>query len=94
MAYIEDKNKGFLQNSAGENLDRPRPLYSKEALKFQKFMQENVTVIFRHEISHPPTMRCQIGNAEYIVSGRISPNARETAEQKMRRLILNAKIDN
>lgn len=37
-----------------------------------------------------PTLRRERGGTEYIVTGRHSPTARETATAKLRRLMLNA----
>lgn len=37
-----------------------------------------------------PTLRRKLGGTEYIVTGRHSPTARETATAKLKRLILNA----
>ncbi len=37
-----------------------------------------------------PTLRRERGGTEYIVTGRYSPTARETATAKLKRLMLNA----
>lgn len=39
--------------------------------------------------SAPPTVQREYHGTEYVVNGRCAPNARETAPQKMLRLILN-----
>ncbi len=36
-----------------------------------------------------PILRRKVGGTEYIITGRYSPTARETAAAKLRRLILN-----
>ncbi len=36
-----------------------------------------------------PVLRKVVGGTEYIITGRYSPTARETAAAKLRRLILN-----
>ena len=50
------------------------------------------TVSFR-PVTNPPTMRRTIKGTEYIVTGSFAPDATETAEEIMRRIILNAKIE-
>lgn len=48
----------------------------------------DLTVFYRDPNSYPP-MRRRIGGTTYIINARCSPTARETAMEKLLRLMLN-----
>ena len=45
-------------------------------------------------VENMPTMRQTIKGTDYIITGRFSLDAKETALEKMRRIILNAPMEN
>lgn len=68
-------------------------ILSDKALNLFTSPHLHATVCYRRRIEGLPTLRQTIKGTEYIVTGKFSPNARETAVEKMRRVILNAKVE-
>ncbi len=66
----------------------PKAIYYGERITFHTPMWDYIrscTVVY----APLPVLRKVVGGTEYIITGRYSPTARETAAAKLRRLILN-----
>ena len=78
--------------------NRPIIYITKEDYRIEvncSLIKNKPIVIYRRPVAtnELPTIHKTIKGTEYVITGRLSDNARETAEAKMRRIILNAPME-